>query len=360
MVKVSFLEVLFSFLLWLIIYAMSNSSYKKHKLSGGISYSTYILMLVVFCTLAYYVGDFPHYAINYKECLMSSTPIHVEPVYFWLMKNVPHSYLFWRFVVWGGAVILWVMMYRRMKIPRKYACMAMTLVLLYYFAAPRQSLAFAILFLSLTFIFYPMKNKSISYIIAFVGIYLSLFFHRSMIMYVLLVVLAFIPLKKTFFIGTALAFPFLYGAVLLYSFYFIEFFFEEGTTFEKGIRYLSSESQGGLTIWGWIQFAVTRVPIFYLILYCIWHIYIKKKQLPPIFKVLVKYAYVCMYIGLLFFQQETSSFLSPRFLDATYYPLAIVLGYFLIQENKSKQIKVILNMFLFSNLYLFAYTLYKL
>ena len=360
MEKVSFFGILFSFILWLAIYRTNNILYKKRKNVRNNSYLSYTLISILFCTFAYYVGDFPHYAIYYKECLSSSTTIHVEQVYFWLIKNMPKSYLLWRFWVWGTAVIIWVMIYKRMKFPAKYGCLIMTLILLYYFSAPRQSLAFAILFYSLTFIFYPKKNKYFSYILAFVGIYISLFFHKTTIIYVLFFVLAFVPFKRMAFIFSAVGFPFLYGAIMLYSVLFIGMFVEEESALvDRSIRYLGAESFGGFTAWGWVMFVVSRVPIFYSIVYCIWLIYFKQEQTPSIIKIMVKYAYICMYVGLLFFQQETSSFLSPRFLDATYYPLSIVLVYYLMQENKSKQMKTILNMFFLSNFYLFAYTLYK-
>ena len=264
MEKVTFFGMLFSFVLWISIYLRSNSLYKGRKAATSTSYMSYVLVTIIFCTFAYYVGDFPHYAVYHKECLNSSTTIHLEPIYFWLIKNIPHSYLLWRLVVWGGAIIVWVMIYKRIKFPAKYACIIMTLILLYYYSAPRQILGFEILFYSLTFIYYTKKNKFLSYSLAIVGIYISLFFHKSMIMYVLFIIIALIPFNKISFIASVLFFPFLYGVLMLYSVLFIGIFIdEESALVNRSIRYLGAESFGEFTTWGWVMFVVSRVPIFF-------------------------------------------------------------------------------------------------
>jgi hypothetical protein len=122
--------------------------------------------------------------------------------------------------------------------------------------------------------------------------------------------------------------------------------------------YIEDENFAQATLWGWIYIAVIRIPIVYTISYMIFKVYFKKESVDKKLLPFIKYSYVLMYIGFLLMEQDTSSFLSPRLLDATYCPLAIAITYYMATYKNSTSIRHILSLFLFYNLYIYLYSLY--
>lgn len=364
MEKASIIEALFSYILFFFILFLNRNVIVSPLSKNKASYPMFTMLCIIYCTYAFLSGDYFHYTILYEDVLIYGNNSHLEYIYNWLINNLPANYNIWRGVVWGSAIVIYMLIFKRLRINSGIAGIAVTLVLLSYFPAPRQSLGFAIMLYGFTFITHPTKNKIYSYLTAIAILYLSTFFHKSMMLYIFIATISFIPFKKNAFILSLLIFPFLYKFVIPSIGSVLEFISNDEKFITSGNIYIESDFRSTTTIWGWVQHFITKVPVILLLGYIIKRMYFKKtlhtaidKQVKPY----TKNAYWLFYLGALFFNQDVSTFLSGRFMDASLYPLTIV---FAIEMNRdkvyTKTIKYLIYAFIISNIYTLTYTLFKL
>lgn len=360
---IHFFELLFIFFIYLIILYQNKSILYNQNSNKGVSYLVFFIIGTIFTTFPFHSADYYHYLKIYNEITRYGFAYHVEEIYSWLMWLLPKDYNIWRLVVWGCALYIYLQAFKRLGIKANIAGLTITLIILTYFPALRQSLGFGILFYGMTYIANPIQNKFKSYIIAAILIYISIYFHKSMPIYLAILAMSFIPMNRYVVIGSLLMFPIIYKYVIPLSDIVLQNFTEEETFQNSGEMYLNSEKNGSFTAWGWIQFIVTRTPIALTLGYFIKKLYFQKSQ-PNKYnngnEIFFRYSYITFYIGALFFNQATSSFLSPRFMDASLYPLAISVAYELNYNiiNK-KHIRIFSYLFMLSNFYIYLYFLYK-
>lgn len=355
MEKASLIEYLLNIFLFLTILLMNKNVVSNPLSKNTASYQCFTILCIIYCTYAFFCGDYYHYQEIYKDVITFGENGHLEDVQNWIINILPEGYHIWRIALWGVAFAIYVYTFKRLQIRSGIAGMAITLVVLSYFPAPRQSMAFAIMLCGITFITHPSRNKAISYIIAILLLYFSTFFHKSSILYVSIAAISFLPIKKNFYIISLLIFPILYRYLIPLSSNYIELFSENESFMVTSNNYLESDFRVTITFWGWIYLIINRLPIVLLLIYTIKRLYYKKDTKHANDKqtiVYVKYAYLSFYLGALFFNQETSAFLSGRFMDASLYPLAFVLACEMQQTNKlSQNLKFIIYAFIVSILY---------
>ena len=310
-------------------------------------------------------GDYFHYEYLYDLNVKFNERVHIEQLYFWLINILPESYSLWRAVVWGSAIIIWIKLNKRLGFQSQYAGIVITLILLAYFPNMRQSLGFAIMFYSISFIFIQYRNsKIISLLLCLLGLSICPMLHKSMLMYVFLTIFAFLPFSRKTIRITLLIFPLLYGVTSVLATHLLmnSGLFDE-TTQNFGNMYLEV-GKNELTAWGYLQTLVIRIPILFSIGFLIRKVfYQKSSRFSSIGLYFIKISYIYCYIGCLFWGQNVSSFLSARFLDACYYPLSLAVTCYIthnLTNSDYKILKLILYLFLISNVYMFAYTIYKI
>ena len=356
-------EAIVAVFLWMLPFLANIRLLNNPNSAKGVGLFAFGFLAILFSTFAYTTGDYFHYKRIYELCLIAGEAIHVENIYYWLINILPRSYTLWRLVLWGGAIIIWLILVKRLKLKPQLAGLVMTLVLLAYFPNMRQSLGFALMYLSLSFYYIPIpKFKTTSYLLCFIGLLACTYLHKSMIVYILLAFVAFLPFSRWIVNVLLIIFPLLYASIKIYSANFLSASFIEENTAEFGLLYLEMSNQT-LTIWGWIQTFVLRLPIILSVIYGLRNLYYKKMMISPIQELLVKMSFIYLYVGCLFWGQDLSAFLANRFLDACYYPLSLLLTFYIGEHLKVKELKTlrrIMYLFLISNLYLFAYTIYKL
>lgn len=345
--------------LWFILLIRYFSQIKKTTFENK-SYVFFWLIVTLFCTFNFMPGDYYSYRELYENLYRSSYAIHVEEFFYYLTQLLPHSYHLWRFVIWTTSTIIIILIFKKLKCPFDFSALIFTLLLMTYFAVPRNTLGYVVLYLAFVIIFSQnKKNKFFSLCIGIILIIWSFSLHKSMFMYILLMGFALIPIGKKLFITSLIFFPILYKSVSYISSYILFNSFANETSQESGIGYLESDFRADANINGLIQLFITRLPIFLLLFYCIRNIFFKKEQIQYGSKVFLQYTYWLVYISYLFIGQNVSAFLSNRFWDASLYPLTIFLAGYLYKKPRSRFIKNCFYLLILSNLYQLSYAIFK-
>lgn len=278
-----------------------------------------IMLLSVFNFVQY---DTYHYAFAYVEMVESGSPVGVEDFYFWLVQVLPKSYLLWRFAVWGSASLLIVMTARRLEINSEMFGFMVALFFLTQFSGTRVSLGFSLMiFCAVAFIQSVDNRKILMTMFSVLGMWGSLYLHKSMFVFVLLLVFALLlPINKKTIKISLILFPFFYVIALVFSQYLLDLgiFNEQQAGFMN--RYMGRES-GELNATGLAVKFFEKISII-LFMYLIAKRLLSDKDKPSkALYFLFKYAYLMMYISFLFLGQKTSIWISMRSLHAGMFAL---------------------------------------
>lgn len=356
MYTVEFEEILFSIIMWLFAFLSYKSAFDTN-LQGRGNYVFFFFIVVLYCTFAFIAGDFPHYNILYDNVYNGSPQYSLEDFYYNLILFLPNSYYLWRLIVWGLSTIILILTFKRLQCPPNLSCMIFILILMEYFSAPRNTLGYVLLYYALTFLLMPLKNRYVSYLIAFIGIAMSVFLHKSMPLYILIAVLSFIPMYKWMYILSFILFPLVYGGFYYISDYVLTLDLGNEEFKNVGSNYLTSENFSITNFYGYISLFVNRLPIILLLYYVISRV-LKKEIQNKVVCYFGRYAFWLMYISFVFFNQPTSSFLSPRFWDASIYPLVYAFPLALYMKN-DRLVKLGYKLLVFSCFYSMLYSLYS-
>ncbi len=358
MYELTYLEALFSTFLWLVMFFKYKPAMQLQNQSKG-DYRFFLIAVMIFSVFGFISGgDFYGYYEGYESAYKIGRG-HWEPFYNYLLEVLPYGYYYWRFVIWGLSSILLVLTFKRLNTPPFLSCFIFIIILIFYFPAPRNTLGYVALYYSITYIIKPAKNKSISCVIGAIGILISATLHKSMPLYTAILLCSFFPMKKWMYVASLCAFPILYKVFHEISLYVLNADIG-GEQFQTvGTSYLERENFHEMGIGGYIRLLIERLPLILFLYYCITNI-LKHKITDKSTIVFTNNTYWLMYLSCLFFNQDTSSFLSPRFWDASLYPLALALP-FAIFHKQDRIIRVGLYLIIISNiLYKIMYPIYKI
>ena len=354
MYQVEGILVLINFLLWLFL-ILKNYSTK----GGTANHTLSVIVILIFATLGFSEADTYHYHEIYDQILLYHEPIHVESFYYWLIDTLPHNYYFWRFVVWGTALLLLIITYKRYKLNQRIVYFIFPLILLQQFTLTRGSLGISIFMLAISFLLNPCKPRQLSYILGVIGIVLSTFLHQSLPVFIVLFILSFIPINKLTLLVSLLLFPFIRVLLMPAVNELLQMGIFSSDTTEFALSYLDKE-QSVANVNGIIRRIIDLLPYFLTFAILIKEYVYKKEFIEMPFKMLFKYSYVLFYIALLFLGQQTSSFIFSRTIHMLTFPLVIIVSYYLSTRKRHKYLLTLaLCAFFVSDLYTFLYSIYK-
>lgn len=346
--------------LWAIL-LLANRSQLQRISNKGTSFSVLLIFMVVFSTFGFITGDYFHYKDLYNEIIRYNENIHLEEFYFGLIQILPISYSIWRLAVWGLAAIVFALLLKRLNFNAQFSSLLFALILMTTFPNLRNVLGYIVLYYSVVLILFEKKNIVTNCIIGGIGIVCSFFLHKSMFMYILLLGIALVPFNKWVYIISWIAFPILYKYLYSISEYFLINSFANDQSITTGINYLNSDFNTYANLNGLIRLIVNRTSIILLLLYAIICVIFKKSDnINYGMKVFLQYSYILIYLSFLFYGQQVSAFFSSRFWDAALYPMTIFLIYYLYNRRNIRFVRMCLYFLIVSNLYDFAYSLYKL
>lgn len=360
MYSVSTNNLLFTFIFWLLITLYSYSQSKRLG-NSKITYRSFFAITLLFGIFACCGWDYLSYMKLYDFNYSSNTPIHLEDIYFHIIKAMPESYYLWRAIVWGTALYFLIEIFKSLKYPPAISLFVFSAMSMPMFLGARQSLAFVLMLLGVVYI-YKENAKFSRLLIGAVIIAISTMFHKSMYAYVPILILSAIPKfrNKYFFIFSLIAFPFLNLVVSELIGIFVNTFANSDASVESTMMYLESDFRVELTLWGKIRNLITTLPVYLLLFAVFRDVYVRKKYiLLPLMHTLFILSYILIYISWLLSGKEVSAFLSGRFFDAGFYPLTIFAIGAYLQNHRIRIYKWSMYLFAFATAFELLYNVYS-
>lgn len=363
------LEVLFNIVLYVLICVLLWRAFSIKNLSR-VNLRISSLLILVFLLFAFWGGDYFHYIEGFD--VVKNNPLietSFEDIYYWIVSIVP-SYFFFRLVVWGGCFFFFLKTLSLLKIPRGIGLLAFTAFSLLRLSYARVSLAMAIMYLGLAFIYSEHRiRKPIIWIIGGCIILASFFFHKSAYFGIAMIVSSILlsNIKKS---GSSIAIitALLFGAFFIVSNYIDNFMMmavdpgESNLSVEIGQKYLNrDESEVG---WGGQIRNVGEMIPYYLGLLVYVKLQIKGdfKKFPKsmiVFSNLFLIIVLASSVFMLDFGLNTI-FLYHRFMRFNLIPLAVFMSFCYSNGYEKKLVKatfiIAILVALFTLYYSFAHT----
>lgn len=357
MYTLTFLQLFICYLLLLIAFLQHRSAYFLPKQNCG-NYISFSIIVILYSTFGFNGGDFYNYYKLYDDIVRTGFNIHLEEFYYFLIRILPKNYYVWRFVVWGLATFCFILINKRIKSPANLSCLVFVLILMMTYSNLRNALGYLMLYYSITFISKPIERKYLlSLFLGIVGVICSLFLHKSMPLYIIVLLISFIHLKKWMIICSLLCFPLFYSSFHRISELFLNFSFV-GEQFQTvGASYLDSTDIIYTNANGYIRLIIERAPILLVLGFSVKQLLCKKIDRTS--EIFITCSYWLIYISFLFFNQETSASLSERFWNASLFPLTLALPK-IIYQQRSSFLGISYYLLIFSNLFIVLLSFYKL
>lgn len=355
--------VVISLLIWSFMFLVYKKAHNEDYVEGYVKNRSY-LFVFVFLSLssvfAFAELDTYNYYRLFYDMKLSSSMIHVEEFYYWL-TTITDNYFLWRFLIWGTSAGIIVYSCKKQNISASSLGLMIPLFFMKQFSITRASLAFAIMVLVVDLFYNEKRNRILRIILAIIGIYLSYFLHRSMPIFIAILVAShFIGLNRKTVIISLVAFPFLYFSLKYWASNYLGILFLDESSTDFIVDHLNEEKVASLTNWGIISSIIEWLPKFLLFYVLIKEYIFDSNKLPNQMRFYLKSAYVLFYLACLFFGQEMSSYMSPRTLHACSFFLLMIGAHYLSNDYKYKKIdKAIIFSSVVSCLFGYFYFIYK-
>ena len=348
--------ICFSF--WILILFFYRKTYFLNS-KGNINWTAFGIIVTLFSVFALGEWDTYYYHGLYDKMVFLNRKYHVEDFYFWLIQKIPFNYYVWRLVIWGSAVLLMIWTFKLNRLKNECIGLVFALVLIQQFSFTRASLGVAMLLFSISIFVNVKKANKVYYAIALAGCVASYFLHKSMPLFLLMSVLALCPINKATFWALVIAFPILRVVIIPFVMDFISSGYLNENTTEFAEAYLNLD-RIEINYKGLIQSIIKYAPIYTAFYILVKEYVFKKTYLPTNIRLFFHLAFILFYISSLFLGQETSNFVASRTEHVMFFPLTIVLVYYMTTTYKrTRLLKFTLVMFALSTAYYYAYNVWK-
>lgn len=364
----SLFQMIFLLSVWILIFIIMKPSfyypYKVVKQNRNVA----IFLTLIFCLYPFWGGDYFHYKSMFFE-YKAGEYIPLEYPYKWIMDHLPSSYVLFRFVVWGGALLILFRVYKTIALNYDLCLFFFMTMYLPWFSYARVSLAMSLLILGLTMMVSPNYGKYRRR--KFIGLLILLasgFFHRSAFIGMIAAVGALFLLnlnKKRLFL-ILMSFPFLVLLMqfVINKFMLIDLDYDTFITVNHRNLYLNNTDDiQAISGWGErISNFLTRTPLIligYLYILTVYKGYYK--SMPKTIRAISSYAFIIILIAIVFsFDLGYSTYvLYYRTLTFAMIPSAVFLSYIREQKIKlSKLNNIVYYMGILSAFYALLYTTY--
>lgn len=344
--------VLLNLFLWIILVLVYRSEYFKRTNIKG-SYGLIGVIAIVYGTFAFSSEDTYNYEFIYDKMLLYKVRVHIEEFYYWLVQVLPQNYYIWRLAIWGTSALIYIKVCKVNKLDSRIVGFIFPLILLQQFSITRGCLGIALFLLGISIFFKQDRQNKALYLWAVCAIVASSFLHKSLPLFIAIATLALIPLNKKTFILLLILFPILREVVIPFVFDFIGSGFFDKETASFATSYLEDE-KSEMNLNGLLRSFFEYIPRFLIFYALIKYFVFKKVYLPRNIRFFFKYSFVLFYIALLFFGQETSSFVTSRTIHMMCFTLLVPIVYYLMYMPRTRLIKGAMLLFILNDL-LFDY-----
>lgn len=313
------------------------------------------ILILIFCLFDKCGGDYFHYQEQVHDLyIYTGIGTGLEKVYVWLVEQIGYSYFLFRLAVWGSALICYRLLMRYLDYSGLDAVWIFLLVLLVNFSYARVSLGLAIFFNGYIRLINP--KKKIDIFIGLIFLVASCFFHKTIVILLLLSCFSWVKLNKYLVTFLFILFPIL---VFIMNRYVgdLVLMLEAGTA---SAHYLNQDAEAqGLAskLQDFLRFAPIAV---FLFMFAKEYFNAEmREQLPKYIKRLFVFVLVILYASsVLSFLNVGSNAISYRIRNMCLLPVTILLIYHI----KNRQLTGLtlgcyLSLFI-SNIYYFMYMYY--
>lgn len=335
----------------------------KGCIENSNNYTFVCLCILLYSVLGFLEWDTYHYHRIYEEMARGYFSVHVEEIYFRLIKALPHSYLLWRLCIWGPATILMIWSAKKLKLNSNVFCFIAAALFITRLAVSRSGLGIALLiFCSILLIQSLEKRQIITILIAVTGILLSIHLHSSMLIFVGCMIIAYIlPFNKKIILLSLILFPLLYVSLmqLIGPIMSLLSLNEEQSSFIS--QYVDSEKLVS-NVLGWIPIIIEKTSFILLMFLLTKKMVYDKIPQTSAHRLMFKFSYIMVYLSFLFFEQGTSSWISDRTLHAASFGLLLCSSYLFNNcknRRRTRFEKIVMCMLILDSLWGQMYFIYK-
>lgn len=303
------------------------------------------LFFLLFAITWWVDDDFFGYMENVRLFGSNAYTFHLEKVYEYIILFTRKNYLLFRVVVWGGALLLYIYTSHIYGVDVLLALFLLFLLFASTFSYARASLAMSVYFLGVSF-FARFREKGVFSLI--VGVLLmvsSYFFHKSMVVMILLAPLYFINISRKNILFFIIPTVVLLGYALDYlinSFMISLMDLGDAQLAEKlefNLENNTIRSGHNATIFGWISY-VWYYAVFYLSFIIVSSVFLGKKQvsISKPFRGLfnLTFSVILLSTSLLLFSARSMVYFY-RYLFMSIIPLSVLIAYLRTNNLLSKR-----------------------
>lgn len=250
-------------IVWLTGVKLTWKSRIKEKTLSKYNILLAFLAVVFLCLFAFYDTDYFHYLDIFNSVSLGYI-FHIEEIYLPIAMFANGSYFLFRLYIWGFAVLLAFITFRRFELPVSLAILFFLCLVVLKFGYGRVSLALAMATFGYSCIVKPFNPKLISILLGGVFVYYSAFFHTSAIFYIFLLTISFIATnagKKTILM------MFIMYAIVVYLFqryggaYILQYVENDEST-QGALSYLNGDFRGYEGVGVLVKQLLDRMPFF--------------------------------------------------------------------------------------------------
>ena len=185
--KATPLLVLFNILLLLLMAYLLKPAWSEPYHTTRGKYRTAVALTVAFCLFSFWGADWFGYQQTYYS-ILAGYQTNLESLYVWLIEDVCSGYMEFRLIVWGLALIFYYVTINRLSVPKHLSLFVFCTCFLIWFSYARVSLAMAMMYCGLTFIYKPIRRQNIlSFLIGLILVAVSFYFHKSAMFGILII-----------------------------------------------------------------------------------------------------------------------------------------------------------------------------
>lgn len=287
----------------------------------------------------------------------------IEPIYVWIFNICP-VYTVFRFIVWGLATVIMIKSIKLYRVSYKTTYFFLTVFYAFAFYKLRGSLGISLLFIGISYLFLQKKkSKDLTNFLLGVGcIIVSFFFHKSMIISLVAMLIAYVtPFNKKNIIISLCLFPILWESVpiIINGIPALKFGTSElGLAVSSAGSYMA-QTQREMNLIGLIRYYMTYIPMYWGLIILTKKTIFNGVKLPSSIYYLFKYWYVMFYTASLFFGQDLSTWLYIRFITMALFPMALVMGYYYRHYKVTLGMKILGSLAIISCLLDMYYPIYS-
>lgn len=356
--------VFFNILIVFCNYCVLKDALKYPFKVSKAKYNIGWILCLLFCLFSFWGTDWFHYLETYVF-IKDGYRTNLEDVYVWIIQNISPDYLFFRLVVWGTALFLFIKTANNLSVSKELVLLLFSIIYIIWFAYARATLAMAMAFYGYSLIIKNSHNF-ISVLLGVAILLSSYFFHKTAVFAIGVVALALL-LKRypryTIWI-LLIAFPLL---IVLAKIGVASFMLTDiggdgdmASYMAAGQRYME-EDLSSHGIGAFLQIMLERIP-YYLTAYLGFGIIRQKKIIiPNDIKAFIILQILLVLISSIFAFDlgVNTSTIYGRFLRFAAIPTTIVMAYLYQSGYRHKYVKRTIQIAACGTLYALLYSFYN-